>query len=42
MIISRSELDNIRNTKLEIHCLSIRIWQKIDGGLELKGHGKIK
>lgn len=42
MRFDKNTLKTIRNTKLEIHCLSVRIWQKMANGVELTGHGTIK
>ncbi|KHN51224.1 hypothetical protein [Pectobacterium fontis] len=40
--LNRKTIDSILNSKLELHCLSVRIWQNIPDGLELSGHGVIR
>ncbi len=37
-----SKLDIVRDTKLELHCLSVRIWQNKENGLQLEGYGIVK
>jgi hypothetical protein len=42
MMFDSERLSLIRNTKMELHCLSIHIWQNKTDGLNLSGHGTIK
>lgn len=34
--------ENIRNNDLVLHCVNVKIFQKLIGGMELSGHGTIK
>lgn len=40
--LRRDSLDLILNSKFELHCLSVKIWQDLPDGIELSGHGVIK
>lgn len=40
--LRRDTLDLILNSKFELHCLSVKIWQNLPDGVELSGHGAIK
>jgi hypothetical protein len=42
MHLSKELLIAIRNCELKLHCLKVRIWQNIDGGIKLSGHGTIE
>lgn len=35
-------ISSVRSSEMEIHCLSVRIWQNHVDGLRLNGHGTIK
>ncbi|KQA16608.1 hypothetical protein [Vibrio metoecus] len=35
-------ISSVRSSEMEIHCLSVRIWQNHADGLRLNGHGTIK
>lgn len=40
--LRRDTLDLILNSKFELHCLSVKIWQDLPEGVELSGYGVIK
>ncbi|MCJ8350884.1 hypothetical protein [Moritella sp.] len=42
MHFSQEFIATIRTLKMEIHCLSIHVWQNSEDGPSLKGHGTIK
>jgi len=42
MYLNQQILEAIRKSELKIHCLSIRIWQEMEDGIKLSGHGTIQ
>lgn len=42
MHLNNNLLSDIRKCELKLHCLKVKIWQDIDNGLRMSGHGVIK
>ena len=42
MFYSKDKTQAIREFEFAIYCISIQIWQDMDDGLRMRGHGVIK